>query len=147
MADRYDALKAEDAKPAYAGMTDAARVAAINAPGPSVPGTVAPAALLKWGAKTGVRKAIEGAIADATIGGICLIVRDMLTTGTVGLDVSDPEIAGAGGMLDALVAKAVMTAAQKADLVALGSTPGPSIANGLGFPSINANDLIAARKR
>lgn len=55
MAD-YLALKAELAKPAYAGKTDQEAADLLNTPGDGVVGVVPPNKLLIFAAKTGLRK-------------------------------------------------------------------------------------------
>ncbi len=91
--------------------------------------------VLTWGAKTGVRAGIEVAANDpaSPVHAVALTVRDMFWGGTVGatLDITDADVAGATvggvyqpGLIDALVATAIMTADQKDSLFALGTTPG-----------------------
>ena len=98
----------------------------LNSKSQSLPRPVPLAKILVWGAQTGVRKAIEAAANNASspVQGIALATIDLLRGGLVSaLDVTDPAIGGTGGMLDALVSAGVMTADQKAQLVALNALP------------------------
>lgn len=138
----YPALATELVKPAYDGLSDQEAADLLNAPGPPAPGIVPPNKLLMWAAATGARARVEAGKTDATIGSICLTVCDLLTTGSIGLDVSD---AGNLQMLGILVQSGICTQAQAAALVALGSAPGPSAAlTTFGLP-VSSNDVHAAR--
>lgn len=141
MAD-YGALRERLQEPDVADQSDQAAADLLNSPGPSIPGIVPPNKLLMWAAATGARARVEAGKTDATIGSICLTVCDLLTTGSIGLDVSD---AGNLQMLGILVQSGICTQAQAAALVALGSAPGPSAAlTTFGLP-VSSNDVHAAR--
>jgi hypothetical protein len=138
----YRALDAELAKAAYSGISDQAAADLLNAPGAGVAGTVSPNLLLIWAASTGVRLAIESKVADPALGAICLTIRDLLTTGTIGLDTANPANVQ---MLGALTAAGVVTQAQAQSLLALGSRPGPSAAAAVFGVPVSDNDIAHAR--
>lgn len=144
----YAALRAELDKTAYAGLSDQEAADLLNAPGAAVQGTVTPHQLLKWGAKTSVRAAVQAGatsnvvVAGVSVAGICLTVQDMLTTGLIGFDTADPDNVA---MLAVLVAAQVMTPAQRDNLLALGASPGPSAAQTVFGAAVSANDVAHAR--
>jgi hypothetical protein len=146
--DPYLGLKAEIAGPLYADKSDAEIVALLNAPGAPVPQPVPMLALLQYAAGQGIRASIDDASKDPSspVRSLCLGFIDMCWgVGTTHVfDVTDPS---ALAFLDAFVAAGLMTADQNTAVVNLAATPGPSIAQGLGFPSVSALDLAAARLR
>lgn len=148
----YLALKAELAGPAYAGTDDDQAATLLNAPGAAVPGSVPQHQLLMWGSETGALVPIAAAMAagDAPgaspeargLGAICHAVDYLLSGGSIGFDCGSP--ANRAG-LAAFVAKGICTQAQADDLVARGSTPGPSRAvTTFGVPA-TAKDVAHAR--
>lgn len=117
-------------------------------------------AVTRWAAGNGVRALLqEGAdqvIADpannpraVAIKGICLTVLDNIrgSLGTTMLDVHDdsPEHA----MLDALVQAGILTAGQKAELIALGTYPASryEVATGVYGVAVTASDVARAHGR
>lgn len=84
--------------------------------------------LLIWAALTGVRHAVEATIqagtAAAQVLAACLAVRDAIGGGAPTLDLTNPAIAGTGGLLDVLTSAGVLTATgtgSRDDLIAQGT--------------------------
>lgn len=142
----YPGLKAEIAKPAYQGQSDDAIVATLNAPGAAVlrPGSyLTEAGILRvLGPTTGdaALSALETASAGSSL--LTRAVRILRDIAGGGLDFGLPETQG---MLDSLQAQGVLVGAVVATLKEHGSSPGPSIAQTLGFPGVTVNDLVSAR--
>jgi hypothetical protein len=145
MAD-YAGLKAEIARPAYAGMADAAVLAALNAPGAAVPQPIPAVWVASYFGLTGLRGTIEDVSQDKAhpLRSACLGLIDFFWGVGAGrvFDVTDPNLLG---MLGAFVQAGLMTQAQRDALVYSNAAPGPSVAAGLGFPSVTAPDLARAR--
>ncbi len=113
----YQAIQADPVAKSLADSgNDFACAARISATLPPIQGSVSANQMLVWGAKTGVRKAIEDKIGDPTFGAICLAVRDLLSFGGT-FDTASPDNRN---MIVALQAGGIMTAAQGASLLALG---------------------------
>lgn len=137
----YPALRAELAKPAYAGMTDAEIVAALNAPtaGPSAPASLA--AILGYLRSNGLWLPIKAAGTSGSNPG-AVAALDIFQDGHT--DSIDLTLPAATALLDALVSGSLLTSAQSAALMALCATT-TSIAAGLGGVVTEA-ELAAARK-
>jgi hypothetical protein len=140
----YKRLSNKIKEPAFAGKTDAEIATLLNTKGSPVPGVVEPSALLRWGAASGVRAKIEDVAGTLNhpLRSVCLAVRDQLSTGVIGLSVGSPDVVA---MLDGLVAATVMTAQQKADVIALGSTPAPSWSDAEWGSPVTTADITIAR--
>lgn len=114
---------------------DAAAAAAIAAALPPVFGPISSASLLIWAASRQVFSAVVTATSstNAGISSACLAVRSALSGGASSLDLTNPTIAGTGGLLDGLTAAGILpantatapavTPGSKADLLAYASSP------------------------
>lgn len=147
----YPALKAEIAKPAYAGMTDAQIAAAMNTMTVASEAAVSGGDVGKLWARRGVlgaareranRAALTPGQRATAWSAIEMVDRD----GFSGLDPSSPgQRAALVSFLDGLVAETIMTAGDKAATLAL-LTRSQTIAQSLGWPQgLGATDIVAAR--
>lgn len=148
MSDPYAGLKTEIAKPAYGGLSDAAIVTAINAPGSLVPQPIPSVWVASFFGLSGLRASIEDMSKDeeSPFRSACLGLIDFFWGVGAGrvFDVTDANLLG---LLDGLVSAGKMTADQRTALVYMNASASPSIAQGLGFPSITTHDLAGARSR
>jgi hypothetical protein len=131
----------------YAAMTDQQCADSLNAPTRvRVEPLVPLAALAIWAAKSGVRAKIDRAAGDGTspVQSVCLALLDMLA-GLSGppLDLGNPDNLA---MVNGLVAAGVMTAGDKAGLLALQDVPTSRALElaGWGIP-VQAPDVARAR--
>lgn len=109
---------------------DAGCAARLAASLPPVVRPLTTAQLLLWSAARGVLKMVldGGTNANAGIASACLAVQATLNGGAPTLDLDNPVIVGAGGLIDGLTAAGILPASgagSKADLLAFASVPAP----------------------
>jgi hypothetical protein len=138
-------LSDELSKPQYASMTDQQAADAINAKTVTVQQTVAIHKLKEYAILSGIWPKLKAGQANSNplVAALCVSVLDWVDDPRIStLDVNKPEVQA---MLDGLVASGIMSASNKADVVAMGShTASWTSQNGL--PEIGIGLVINARK-
>lgn len=144
----YDALKVEIAKADYGGKTDAEIVALLNAAGTPAPTPYPAVWLCQIMSTLKVAHVIEDEAAnvDSPVRDACIALQWFAWGIGAGREV-DVNDANFLADLESLVTNGKMAAEQKTAIVYANAKAGPSIANGLGFPSVTTDDLTAARSR
>lgn len=147
----YPALKAEIAKPAYAGMTDAQIAAAMNTMTVASEAAVSGGDVGKLWARRGVlgaarERANRGALTPGQRATAWNAIEMVDRDGFSGLDPKNPvQRAALVSFLDGLVAETIMNAGDKAATLAL-LMRSQTIAQSLGWPQgLGVTDLVAAR--
>jgi len=142
----YTILSFEIAQPAYAGMTDAEIVAALNAPGAArrrrVPIAELQALAMESGVYTALRVVVGNAQAPAELRAVAQTVLDLANARFADVDMDN---ASAVQMFGALQQAGVMTPQQAAAIDALATVPGVSRAQVLGLESVTGADVAVAR--
>lgn len=143
MAD-YQALKAELAKEGYQGKSDQEAADLLNAPGANVYTTVSSSQLLIFGTITGALRRIEAGMSHANdvVASACIAISKQIAKEAGSLDLSDPLNRQS---IDLLVSVNILTAQNKTDLLALGTTAGPSIAVEVFGADVTNHDVAHAR--
>jgi hypothetical protein len=147
----YDVLVPELKLTEYTGLDDEAALAHLRSKTMAIVWGISWATLTTWAAGNGVRALIQiGADNLATDAGsigiraICLTLLDNLrgSLDTTMLDMTSPATTG---LLDALVSASILTTAQKAELIALGTINQPlAWASSVGLGNVtSARQLIA----
>jgi hypothetical protein len=138
-------LSDELSKPQYASMTDQAAADAVNAKTVSVEQTVAIHKLKEYAILNGIWPKLKAGQANSNpvVAALCVSVLDWVDDPRIStLDVNKPEVQA---MLDGLVSAGIMSASNKADVVAMGShTASWTSQNGL--PEVGIGLVINARK-
>ncbi len=138
-------LSDELSKPQYASMTDQQAAAAINAKTVTVQETVQIHKVKEYAIINGVWPKLKAGQASSIpqVAALCVSVLDWVDDPRIStLDVNKPEVQA---MLDGLVASGIMSANNKADVVAMGShTASWTSQNGL--PEVGIGLVINARK-
>jgi len=114
-------LSDELSKPQYASLSDQAAADAINAKTVSVPQTVAIHKLKEYAIINGIWPKLKAGQANSNpvVAALCVSVLDWVDDPRIStLDVNKPEVQA---MLDGLVSAGIMSANNKADVVAMGS--------------------------
>lgn len=126
----HDAISADATAKALADAgNDSGCAARMSAVLPAVSAQYVPVrTLIYWGALTGARAKMQVASNDnaSPVQSLAISYMDLIRdSNSPGLDVTDPNIIGTGGMLDAFVATTILTASgagSKADLIAQAPT-------------------------
>jgi hypothetical protein len=138
-------LSDELSKPQYVGLTDQAAADAVNAKTVSVEQTVAIHKLKEYAIINGIwpKLKVGQASSNPQVAALCVSVLDWVDDPRIStLDVNKPEVQA---MLDGLVSAGIMSASNKADVVAMGShTASWTSQNGL--PEVGIGLVINARK-
>jgi hypothetical protein len=138
-------LSDELSKPQYVGLTDQAAADAVNAKTVSVEQTVAIHKLKEYAILNGIWPKLKAGQANSNpvVAALCVSVLDWVDDPRIStLDVNKPEVQA---MLDGLVSAGIMSASNKADVVAMGShTASWTSQNGL--PEVGIGLVINARK-
>ena len=142
----YTILSNEIAQPAYAGMTDAEIVAALNAPGAAtrrrVPIAELQAQAMESGVYTALRIAVGNAQAPAELRAVAQTVLDLANARFADVDMDN---ASAVQMFGVLQQAGVITVQQARAIDALATVPGVSRAAALGLGVVAEADIGAAR--
>ena len=138
-------LSDELSKPQYASLSDQAAADAINAKTVTVQQTVAIHKLKEYAIINGIWPKLKAGQANSNpqVAALCVSVLDWVDDPRIStLDVNKPEVQA---MLDGLVSAGIMSASNKADVVAMGShTASWTSQNGL--PEVGIGLVINARK-
>jgi hypothetical protein len=138
-------LSDELSKPQYVGLTDQAAADAVNAKTVSVEQTVAIHKLKEYAILNGIWPKLKAGQANSNpvVAALCVSVLDWVDDPRIStLDVNKPEVQA---MLDGLVSAGIMSASNKADVVAMGShTASWTSQNGL--PEVGIGLVQNARK-
>jgi hypothetical protein len=138
-------LSDELSKPQYASLSDQAAADAVNAKTVSVEQTVAIHKLKEYAIINGIWPKLKAGQANSIpqVAALCVSVLDWVDDPRIStLDVNKPEVQA---MLDGLVSAGIMSASNKADVVAMGShTASWTSQNGL--PEVGIGLVINARK-
>ncbi len=136
----------------YAGMSDVEAADSLNAPNRTKLSPVVSSELLAWSGGGAVNGSVKcryeriqdaaAASADNTVRGACIAAMGMIERSDTSLDLSKSDRMA---MLDALVAGGVLTAAEKTEIVALGTVVA-SRADELGLGNVTPS-LVADAKR
>ena len=138
-------LSDELSKPQYAGLTDQQAAGAINAKTVNVEQTVAIHKLKEYAIVNGIWPKLKAGQASSNqqVAALCVSVLDWVDDPRIStLDVNKPEVQA---MLDGLVAAGIMTANNKAEVIAMGSKV-VSWTSQNGLPEIGIGLIINARK-
>jgi hypothetical protein len=138
-------LSDELSKPLYASLSDQAAADAINAKTVTVKETVQIHKVKEYAIINGIWPKLKAGQANSNpvVAALCVSVLDWVDDPRIStLDVNKPEVQA---MLDGLVSAGIMSASNKADVVAMGShTASWTSQNGL--PEIGIGLVINARK-
>jgi hypothetical protein len=138
-------LSDELSKPQYAGLTDQQAADAINAKTVTVQQTVAIHKLKEYAIINGIWPKLKAGQANSNsqVAALCVSVLDWVDDPRIStLDVNKPEVQA---MLDGLVASGIMSASNKADVVAMGSKV-VSWTSQNGLPEVGIGLVQNARK-
>ncbi len=145
----YVALKIEDAKPKYSGLSDQERCDFMNAPGSGKPicSSVRIVDLKRWMAKQipdSLISVLRYYAANGSDVSAKKAAAGLLELFDENVDKMDMHNGKAQAGLTALVSAGVITQSQKDEATALGDTP-QTIANNCGFPVVHPGHLQHAR--
>jgi hypothetical protein len=138
-------LSDELSKPQYVGLTDQAAADAVNAKTVTVQQTVAIHKLKEYAIINGIWPKLKAGQANANpvVAALCVSVLDWVDDPRIStLDVNKPEVQA---MLDGLVSAGIMSASNKADVVAMGSKVVSWVSQN-GLPEVGIGLVQNARK-